>query len=192
MHNCWGLCGSYITLTRGLSKTCIQFHSRLSWYILQCGLDYLLRFSSTAVTWEAPLGHNALRPPPVGGHAFVKFDKHRAVYFSGRRTSGRTNDVYLFDLDARVSSLLASETSNPTMHSGKYTWSSGIKIFCSGSNYSLGEKITFLPLQYHVIAVPHVGFPLLWEKLPPDPFPFYKTFVVVSLATLHVLSFFLV
>ena len=127
MCNCWGLCGSDITLTS--LKT-----------FLQCGLDYLLRFSSTAVTWEAPLGHNALRPPPVGGHAFVKFDKHRAVYFSGRRTSGRTNDVYLFDLDARVSSLLASETSNPTMHSGKYTWSSGIKIFCSGSNYSLGGK----------------------------------------------------
>lgn len=62
-----------------------------------------LRSSTPAVTWEAPLGPDALRPPPVSAHAFVKFDRHRAVYFGGRRTSGYTNDVYLFDLDVRVS-----------------------------------------------------------------------------------------
>lgn len=61
--------------------------------------------STHAVSWEAPLGPDALRPPPVSAHAFVKFDRHRAVYFGGRRTSGYTNDVYLFDLDVKVSCL---------------------------------------------------------------------------------------
>ena len=61
--------------------------------------------SSSVVTWEAPLGPDALRPPPVSKHAFVKFDQYRAVYFGGRRTSGFTNDVYLFDLEVRVSGL---------------------------------------------------------------------------------------
>ena len=105
LHNCWRLCAMVATLHwQDLSKTCIQFHSWSDDF--SCNVyDCLLGFSSPAVTWEAPLGCDALRPPPVGGHAFIKFDRHRAVYFSGRRTSGRTNDVYLFDLDARVSSL---------------------------------------------------------------------------------------
>ena len=55
------------------------------------------------MSWEAPLGPNALRPPPVSAHAFVKFDRQRAVYFGGRRETGYTNDVYIFDLDRRVS-----------------------------------------------------------------------------------------
>ena len=58
---------------------------------------------SPAVSWEAPLGPSALRPPPVSAHAFVKFDRQRAVYFGGRRETGYTNDVYIFDLDRRVS-----------------------------------------------------------------------------------------
>lgn len=51
------------------------------------------------------MGPDALRPPPVSKHAFVKFDQYRVVYFGGRRTSGFTNDVYLFDLEVRVSGL---------------------------------------------------------------------------------------
>ena len=52
--------------------------------------------------WSAPLGKDAVRPEPLGGHCFTKFDSHRALLFGGRYESGRKNDTWIFDLEKRV------------------------------------------------------------------------------------------
>ena len=54
--------------------------------------------------WAAPISckRDVNRPPPVGAHTFTKFDKHRALYFGGRRENGRTNVTYIFDLDEKA------------------------------------------------------------------------------------------
>ena len=52
--------------------------------------------------WTVPLGKDAVRPAPLGGHCFIKFDAHRALLFGGRYESGRQNDTWIFDLEERV------------------------------------------------------------------------------------------
>lgn len=52
--------------------------------------------------WTAPLGEEAVRPNPLGGHCFVKFDQRRALLFGGRYEDGRKNDTRIFDLEERV------------------------------------------------------------------------------------------
>ncbi len=54
-------------------------------------------------TWKAPLGRDAVRPDPLGGLSFAKFDPHRALLFGGRCARGRMNEVFILDLDLRVS-----------------------------------------------------------------------------------------
>lgn len=53
--------------------------------------------------WSAPLDKDALRPAPLGGQCFTKFDAHRALLFGGRYEGrGRVNDTWIFDLEQRV------------------------------------------------------------------------------------------
>lgn len=53
--------------------------------------------------WSAPLDKDAVRPAPLGGHCFTKFDTYRAVVFGGRYEGrGRVNDTWIFDLEQRV------------------------------------------------------------------------------------------
>ncbi len=53
--------------------------------------------------WDAPMsGTSKIRPPPVGGHVFTKFDSSRALCFGGRTEQGRTDVTWIFDLDKKV------------------------------------------------------------------------------------------
>jgi hypothetical protein len=58
-------------------------------------------FNMEADEWSAPLGKDAARPAPLGGHCFTKFDTHRALLFGGRYEGGRVNDTWIFDLEER-------------------------------------------------------------------------------------------
>ena len=53
--------------------------------------------------WDAPMSADAQRPPVLGGHVFTKFDACRAVLFGGRTEGKRTDDTWIFDLEAKVS-----------------------------------------------------------------------------------------
>ena len=61
-----------------------------------------ISFGSCTDEWSAPLGKDAARPAPLGGHCFTKFDTHRALLFGGRYEGGRVNDTWIFDLEERV------------------------------------------------------------------------------------------
>ena len=53
--------------------------------------------------WYCPLKQEANRPPPLAGHRITKFDNKRAVLFGGKTVTGLTNDVWILDLERRVS-----------------------------------------------------------------------------------------
>lgn len=69
--------------------------------IYSCGDDESVLYHHTGA-WTAPLGADTIRPLPMGGMAFTKIDRHRALLFGGRCVKGRMDEVYMFELDLQV------------------------------------------------------------------------------------------
>ena len=59
--------------------------------------------------WEA-VRDVAGRPPPIGGHAMVRFDSHRAVMYGGTSEREVSGDLYIVDLRRRVCGGVARHT----------------------------------------------------------------------------------
>ena len=53
--------------------------------------------------WTAPLGQDAVRPEPMSGMGFSKVDQHRAMLFGGKTIPAYMNEMFVFDLDRKVS-----------------------------------------------------------------------------------------
>lgn len=65
-----------------------------------------MELHSASDEWKAALagGRDAERPDPIGGFAFIKMDKDRALMFGGQGSNGRVNEARLFHFEERVRS----------------------------------------------------------------------------------------
>ena len=87
-------------LEMGGSYTCYLLSSVFLW-ILEC--------------WTAPLRESDKRPPPLGGHRMAKIDEERAAMFGGTGPgkNGRSNDLWVLNLDQSVSLSLSAKCTVP-------------------------------------------------------------------------------
>ena len=57
-------------------------------------------------SWTAPLEKDAVRPPPLCGFSFTKFDRHQAVLFGGDGPQGRADKLFVLDMSEKVNFIL--------------------------------------------------------------------------------------
>ena len=58
-------------------------------------------FSPSVGKWVSP-PVSGERPPPCAGFSLTMIDPRRAVLFGGREEKGKSNDVYILDLQSMV------------------------------------------------------------------------------------------